>query len=99
MRRELVDSWENLLVQARRPPVMRDPRAPFNRQAIIACERDIQELLGALSIPSPLPARGTAMASWLLRDGTGPIHNRHRFGDLGATLRETIMRLDASVPL
>jgi len=99
MRRELVDSWENLLVQARRPPAMRDPRAPCNRQAIIECECDIRELRKALLTPLPVPARGPAMASWLLRDGAGPIYNRHRFGDLGATLRETITQLDASVSL
>jgi len=99
MRRELVDSWENLLVQARRSPVMRDPRAPFNRQGIIECECDIQEMLKALLTPSPVPARGMAMASWLLRDGGGPIYNRYRSGELGATLRETITQLDASVSL
>jgi len=98
-RRELVDSWENLLIQARRSPVMRDPRVPFNRQAIIECESDIQEMLKALLTPLPVPARGTAMASWLLRDGAGPIYNRRRSGDLGITLRETITQLDASVSL
>jgi hypothetical protein len=99
IRRELGDSWENLLVQARRSPVMRDPRAPFNRQAIIECESDIHEMLRALLTPLPVPARGTAMASWLLRDGAGPIYNRRCSGDLGTTLRETISQLDASVSL
>jgi len=99
MRRELVDSWEHLLVQARRSPVMRDPRAPFNRQAIVQCECDIQEMLRALLSPLPIPARGMAMARWLLRNGAGPVYNRHRSGELGATLRQTIAQLDASVPL
>jgi hypothetical protein len=99
MRRELVDSWDNLLVQARRSPVMRDPRAPFNRQAIIECESDIQEMLNALWTPLPVPARGLAMASWLLRDGAGPIYNRRCSGDLGITLRETITQLDPSLSL
>jgi len=99
MRRELVDSWENLLVQARRSPVMRDPRAPFNRQAITACESDIQEMLKALLTPRPVPARGTAMASWLLRDGAGPVYDRRCSADLGLALRETITQLDASVSL
>lgn len=78
---------------------MRDPRAPFNRRAIIECASDIQEMLKALLAPLPVPARGPAMASWLLRDGAGPIYNRHRSGALGAALRETIAQLDASVPL
>jgi hypothetical protein len=102
MRHELGDSWEGLLVQAGRSPVMRDPRAPFNRRAIIECASDIQEMLKALLALLALlavPARGPAMASWLLRDGAGPIYNRHRSGALGAALRETIAQLDASVPL
>ncbi len=98
-RRELVDSWENLLVQARRSPVMRDPRVPFNRQAIIECESDIQVMLKALMTPLPVPARGKAMASWLLRDGAGPIYNRRRSVDMRTTPRETITQLDASVSL
>ena len=99
VRSDLVDRWENLLVQAHRPPVMRDPRVPFNRQAIIECEPDIREMLDALLVTEPVPARGPAMASWLLRDGTGPIYNRHRSGDLRTVLRETITQLDASVRL
>lgn len=99
MRRELAHSWEHLLVQARRPPVMRDSRAPFNRRAIIECECEIQVMLKALLMPLPVPARGTAMASRLLREGEGPIYNRHRSGELGASLRETTAQLDASVSL
>jgi len=78
---------------------MRDPRVPFNRQAIIERESDIHEMLNALLTSLPVPARGPAMASWLLRDGTGPIYNRHRSGELGPTLRETITQLDAWVSL
>ena len=98
-RRELVDNWENLLVQARRPPAMRNPRVLCNREYIIACESDIREMLNALLAPLPSPARGTAMASWLLRDGTGPIYNRGLSGDLGISLREVIAQLDPAVSL
>jgi len=98
-RRELVDSWENLLVQARRPPVMRNPRVLCNREYITACESDIREMLNALLAPLPSSARGTAMVSWLLRDGTGPIYNRRLSGDLGITLREAIAQLGSSALL
>jgi hypothetical protein len=95
----IVDRWENLLVQAHRPLVMRGPRVPFNRQRIIECDSQIREMLDALLVTEPVPARGPAMASWLLRDGTGPIYNRRSSGDLGSALRETITQLDASVGL
>jgi len=94
----LVQNWENLLVQARRPPVMRDPRVRLNRECIIACEPDIQEILSALVAPLT-PARGAAMASRLLSDGTGPLYNRCRSADLGIALREVIAQLEASVTL
>jgi hypothetical protein len=78
---------------------MRDLRVPLNRESIIACEPDIQEMLNALLAPVPAPARGTAFASWLLSDGTGPLYNRHRSADLGIALREAIAQLDASTSL
>jgi hypothetical protein len=99
VRRQLADSWENILVQARRPPPMRDVRVRFNRENVIECETYIREMLDALLASQPIPARGPAMASWLLRDGAGPIYNRHRSGDLSVALGETITQLDASVPL
>ena len=97
MRRELVQNWENLLVQARRPPVVRDPRVRLNRECIIACESDIAEMLKALLSPLA-PARGTAMAIRLLSDGTGPLYNRGRSADLGIALNETIAQLDPFGP-
>ena len=78
---------------------MRNPRVPCNHEYIIACESDIREMLNTLSAPLPSPARGTAMASWLLRDGTGPIYNRRLSGDLGITLREAIAQLGSSALL
>ncbi len=92
--RALIQNWQGLLLQASTPTVMRDPRIPFNRDRVIACEPDIEEMLGALSAPLPIPARGVAMASWLLTDGTGPLYDRRRSDGLAAVLRETIAQLD-----
>jgi len=78
---------------------MRNPRVSSNRESIIACETDIREMLEALLAPLPSPARGTAMASWLLRDGTGPIYNHRLSEDLGISLREAIAQLDPAVSL
>jgi len=78
---------------------MRNPRVLYNRESIIACESDIREMQNVLLQPLPSPARGTAMASWLLRDGTGPIYNRRLSGNLGTSIREAIAQLDAAVSL
>ena len=77
---------------------MRSPRMPFDRDCVIACEPEIQEMVNALLAPLPPPARGAAMVSWLLTDGTGPLYNR-RSDDLGIALAEAIAQLDASVSL
>jgi hypothetical protein len=76
---------------------MRNPRVPLNRDLIIAWEREIQQMINALLAAVPIPARGVAMASSLLSDGTGPLFNRRRAADMGAALRAVIEHLDPSV--
>lgn len=78
---------------------MRSPRAPLNRGCIIAREPEIHEMINALLTPLPTPARGAAMVSWLLSDGTGPLFNRGRSADLGTALTEAIAQLDPSASL
>ena len=100
MRCALAQNWANLLAQARRSSsVMRNPRAPLNHCWIIACGPEIQEMIKALLTPLPTPARGMAMASWLLSDGTGPLYNRLSSTDLSSTVVEAIAQLDPSVSL
>ena len=96
-RRALVEGWEGLLAQARRPAAMRSPRVPLNRESVTTCEPEIEEMVHALLNPLPIPARGTAMASWLLRNGAGPTYNRHRSGEMRIALRQAITHLDPSV--
>lgn len=96
MRRALAQNWEHLVGQARTPPVQRDPRVPLNRARIIACEPAIQEMLNALLAPLPVPARGPAMVSCLLSDGTGPLYDRRCSTGLGIALREATEQLDPS---
>jgi hypothetical protein len=99
MRRELAQNWSNLLMQAHTPPVVRDPHVPLNRDCIIDCEPEIQEVLNVLLTPLPVQALGVAMASRLLRDGTGPLFDRRHSVDLGRALREVIAKLDPSASL
>jgi len=77
---------------------MRNPRAPLNRDCIIACEPEIREMIVALLAPLESPARGTAMVSRLLSDGSGPLYNRHHPADLGIAVAEAVAGLDPSSP-
>ena len=56
-------------------------------------------MLSALTDPLAPPARGAAMVSWLLRDGTGPLYDRRRSPELGTALREVNAQLDLSLSL
>jgi Zinc-binding dehydrogenase len=66
----------------------RAPRAPLCRHRIAAAEGDVRELLAVLAGALTIAARGSAMASMLLSDGTGPLHNYRSPLDLGAAVRE-----------
>lgn len=93
-RRELARRWDHVLDLAHRPPVPRTPRGPLCRDRIAAAERDVREMLTVLAGPLPVSARGAAMASVLLSDGTGALHNRHSPLDLGAEVRAATRQMD-----
>lgn len=99
VRLRLAGDWERLLNRARMPRGARDPRVTLNRDFIVAHERDIERLTAALLVALPTPARGVAMASSLLGDGTGPLFNRRRATDIGAALGNVIAQLDPSASL
>lgn len=92
-RGELVRQWGYVLDRARRPPLPRSPRAPLCRDRIAAAEGDVRTMLAVLACPLPISARGAAMASVLLGDGTGPLHNRHSATELGAAVRAATLRM------
>jgi hypothetical protein len=98
-RQALADNWNALLIRARRPTPVYGPHVPLCRDRIVAAEHDVRDLVAALVAPSPTPAGGVAMVSRLLRDGAGPLFNRHWVGDLGATLRQAAERVDPSAAL
>jgi hypothetical protein len=93
-RRELARDWNHVLDLSRRPPVPRTPRGPLLRSRIAAAEGDVREMLAVLTGAQPITARGAAMASVLLRDGTGPLHNRRSPLDLGAAVREATRQMN-----
>jgi hypothetical protein len=95
-RGELVRGWGYVLSRARGPAVPRTPRAPLCRDRIAAAEGDVRTMLAVLACPLPISARGAAMASVLLGDGTGPLHNQHCTRDLATAVRDATRELKAS---
>ena len=49
----------------------------------------IDDLAGGL----PIAARGAALASWLLSDGAGPLHNHRTPIELSAAVREATRQM------
>ena len=83
-----------LLDQAGGHHARRNPHAPLCRDRIIEAAGEVRALLGALATPLPVPARGVAMASRLLSDGTGPLYNRNCPVPLSDALAEVTAQLD-----
>ncbi len=93
-RRELAQRWTSVLDHARRRPVPRFVHVPLHRSAVIAAAADLHEMISALTSGRPIDARGVAMASSLLSDGTGPLYNRRSLVDLGAVVRDATRQMD-----
>jgi len=92
-RRSLGLGWDRVLDQACRPPAPLTLRAPLCRDRVAAAEDDVREMLAVLAGPVPVAARGVAMVSVLLTDGTGPLHNRRSALDLSAAVREATTQM------
>jgi hypothetical protein len=97
MRTALAENWSNILKQARTPPVMRSHTVRLNRECIVASEWEIHEMIEALVVSVPIPVRGSAMVSWLLSDGAGPLYDRRRSADLAGVVREATAQLGCVV--
>jgi hypothetical protein len=93
-RRELAQRWTRVLDEAHRQPVPRFVVVPLQRNAVIAAGQDLHEMISVLTSGLPIDARGAAMASSLLRDGTGPLYNHRSLVDLGAVVRAATQQMD-----
>jgi hypothetical protein len=91
-RQQLASDWDRLVDMARERPAT--AHVPLRRDRIAAVEADIRELQRSLRASAPVPARGVAIASSLLADGSGPLYNRNSRVDLRAAVREAIRYLD-----
>jgi hypothetical protein len=94
-RTSLARNWRSVLEQARRPPRGHARRVPLCDDRILANAADVLAMTRALEASRPSTARGVAMASRLLSDGTGPLYNPHSTTDLRAALLEVTMQLNA----
>jgi hypothetical protein len=77
-RDELAARWESLLARCLSPKPRRLPQGaaiPMQRRQIVAAQAEIRRLVRALRSGIAVQARGVAIASVLLTDGTGPLYN------------------------
>ena len=65
------------------PGASRPPRIPLRHARISQSARLLAELASRLAAPGPVPARGVAMVTRLLSDGTGPLYREASGDDLG----------------
>jgi hypothetical protein len=94
-RRRLAASWADLLARTTGPAARRLPvGVPLQRARIDAAREDIQRLVDALRAAGPASARGVALATLLLTDGTGPVYQRASPVDLPAALQAAVRHLD-----
>lgn len=98
-RQVLADGWEHLLAIARAPTGGLSTRAPIRRERIRGAEPEIREMITALRANGPIPARGIAIATELLTDGSGPIYNDNARDDIRGTLALALAHLDPALPL
>lgn len=98
-RRKLARDWGHLVEVSRTPFVGMNFRAPICHDRVLDAQSDIQAMLVALRLELPIPVRGVAMASLLLTDGAGPIHNSRSAVDLREAIRAATRHMDPSADL
>jgi hypothetical protein len=98
-RDEIADCWQDVLGRAARVRSVTDPRVPLQRLRVLAADADIRRMIVALRASAPVPARGVAIASMLLSDGTGPLYNAFSGLDLRVAVRDAIRHLNPSAEL
>jgi hypothetical protein len=98
-RAQLASCWQRLLERAARPAPARGAHPVLAGRQILAAEPDIRELIAALTVTRPVPARGAALANLLLIDGGGPVYRARSPHELDSAVREAIRHLDPGARL
>jgi hypothetical protein len=87
LRHDLAASLRRILMTAGEPawPAARTVRVPLRTARVSQAASLLAELASRLLEPGPVPARGVAMVTLMLADGTGPLYREASGGDLAAT--------------
>jgi hypothetical protein len=75
-------------------PAARRPRVPVCRDRVRESADELGDLIRRLLADGPVAARGVALASALLCDGSGPLYHRGNADDVRARVREAVTALD-----
>ena len=96
-RRTMASSLQRILAECLRNPRLPRTHPPLcSRPRVVDAAVEIQELIGRLSAPCPVPACGVARVRLLLTEGNGPLYVGGRTGDLRQSVRSAV---DALEPL
>jgi hypothetical protein len=107
-RRDLATSLQRIVATRSRPEsghaparpaysragIARPPHVPVSQARISRSAPDLEELVGHLIQPGPVPAQGVAMVTRLLTDGGGPLYREACRDDLGAIVKRATRVLD-----
>lgn len=93
VREQLARSLRRLERDASRPAAPRICRAPVERDEIEDASYELRLLASRLTAPSQVAPRGVAQVRLLLSDGSGPLYQRRRPGELAAAARDAISAL------
>jgi hypothetical protein len=77
-----------------RTPSVRPLRVPVCRDRVRESAEELGDLIRRLLVDAPVAARGVALATALLSDGSGPIYHRANADDVRARVREAVDALD-----
>jgi hypothetical protein len=75
-------------------PAAGRPRVPVCRDRVRESAEELGDLIRRLLADGPVAARGVALASALLCDGSGPLYHRGNADDVRARVREAVTALD-----
>jgi hypothetical protein len=75
-------------------PAAGRPRVPLCRDRVMEAAEELGDLIRRLLADGPVTARGVALATALLGDGSGPLYHRANADDVRARVREAVNALD-----
>ena len=93
-RQQLANSLERLVKEAQRSVSPRAVAVLLPRREISEAETSLFSIATRLRDERPMYARGTALLSQLLSDGSGPMHNARTGGSLGQAVGAIAAALD-----